>query len=81
MGSHSDGWYPPSEWARGWALTGVTKVFGGGEDLFFRGAMRSVIEERRRKFSSLVGMGLDSLGFFLEGIERSFQRIEEMQWH
>ena len=21
MGSHSDGWHPPSEWARGWALT------------------------------------------------------------
>ena len=23
MGSHSDGWYPPSEWARGWALTEI----------------------------------------------------------
>ena len=46
-----------------------------------RGALRGVIEERRRNFSSCVGMGSNNLGFFLEEVERSFQRIEEIQWH
>ena len=34
-----------------------------------KGALRGVIEERRKGVSSWVGLGPVSLGFFLEGIE------------
>ena len=45
-----------------------------------RGVLRGVMEERRKNFSLWVGMGAASLGFFLEGLERSFQRREEVWW-
>ena len=45
-----------------------------------KGAMRGVIEEKRRNFSSWVWMGSFNLGFFLEGIKRSFLDSKEEQW-
>ena len=45
-----------------------------------KGMMRGVIEEKRRNFSSWVWMGPFGLGFFLEGIERSYLDKKEEQW-
>ena len=45
-----------------------------------KGPPRGVIEERRRHLSSWVWLGPASLGFFLEGIKRSFRELREEQW-
>ena len=44
-----------------------------------KGTLRMVIEEKRRSFSSWVWMSPFNIGFFLEGIERSFLDTKEEQ--
>ena len=45
-----------------------------------KGWLQGVIEERRRNFSSWVWLGHATLGFFLEGVKRSFREPREEQW-
>ena len=59
------------------------KVLRGSKGHCFRDWEKErsrVSEERRRSSSSWVWLSPASLGFFLEGIERSFQESKESQW-